>query len=89
MAYMLNGINIYRDAKLQSGFPIKPISKEELKKADLIYYPGHIAMYLGDNKIIHATNSNGIVKINSINKNDQDYDNVHGSNIIAYGSYFD
>ena len=88
MAYMLNGINIYRDAKLNSNFPIKEIKREQLKKADLIYYPGHIALYLGNGRIVHASNSNSVVQINSLNKNDDDYDFYHGDKIIAFGSYF-
>ena len=32
MAYMLNGAYIYRDAKIMDGFPLKEITREELKR---------------------------------------------------------
>ncbi|WP_241425298.1 C40 family peptidase [Clostridium beijerinckii] len=73
MAYMLNGILIYRDAKIKEGFPIKEITFKQIKKGDLIFFPGHVAMYLGNGKYIHSSTSNDVVKINSFNKNSNDY----------------
>ena len=55
MAYMLNGVYIYRDASIEEQYPVKEIvSAEEwsedpmkalskLKPGDLIYFKGHIA----------------------------------------------
>ena len=57
MAYMQCGIIIYRDAKLQDGYPVKEIPYENLKKGDLVYSPGHIMMYIGAGKIIHSSSS--------------------------------
>ena len=59
MAYMLCGILIYRDAKIMEGFPIREIPKEEMKPGDLILFPGHVAMYLGDGEYIHSTGRSG------------------------------
>ena len=48
MAYMLNGIIIYRDAKIIEGFPMHAIDISEMKPGDLIFFPGHVAMYIGN-----------------------------------------
>ena len=59
MAYLLNGITIYRDAKLKEGFALHPIPLEEIRPADLLFFPGHVAMYLGKGLFIHSTAHNG------------------------------
>lgn len=69
MAYLLCGVSIYRDAKIKADFPVKPISYADKKPGDLLYFPGHVAMYLGEDLYIHATahvGSEGVV-INSLN----------------------
>lgn len=90
MAYMLCGILIYRDARIVDGFPIREIPYSAMKPGDLIFFPGHVAMYLGDNKYCHATakaGCNGFV-INSLNPQDPDYrDDLHNT-ITAVGSFF-
>ena len=75
MSYFLNGILIYRDASIQKEFPIKEIPLEKIKPADLLFFPGHVAMYLGEGKYIHSTayrESFGCV-INSLRPEDEDY----------------
>ena len=69
MSYMLCGVMIYRDASIKEGFPVKEIPYEEKKPGDLLYFPGHIAMYMGDDMYIHSTGRNGSdgVVINSLN----------------------
>lgn len=75
MVYMLNGIIIYRDAMIKEEFPIHEILLENVKPADLLYFPGHVAMYIGNGKYVHATGKNGSdgVVINSLNPDDPDY----------------
>ena len=55
VSYLLNGIIIYRDASIADGFEIKEIPFESVKPADLIFFPGHVAVYLGNNEYIHST----------------------------------
>ncbi|SHI97932.1 C40 family peptidase [Lutispora thermophila] len=87
MAYMLNGIIIYRDARLKEEY-MKSISIEEVKPGDALYFPGHIAMYIGDGKYIHSTGSSGRVVINSLNPEDEDYrEDLHKS-LYAVGTVF-
>lgn len=75
MSYMLNGILIYRDAKIKEKWPIKEINFEELRPGDLIYFPGHVAMYIGNNHYINSTgySKHYGVAISSLNKDDTDY----------------
>lgn len=90
MAYYLCGIVIYRDAKIMPDFPVHPIAYGRMKPADLIYYDGHVTMYLGEGRYIHATGHTGSdrVVINSLRAEDACYreDLTHG--IVAYGSVF-
>lgn len=80
MAYMRSGILIYRDAAIADGFPIRRIPLAEaregqLKKGDTLYFPGHVAMYIGEGKFIHSTariGSGGVV-INSLRESDPEY----------------
>jgi len=89
-SYLMNGIIIFRDAKIQPGFPVKEIPKDEMLPGDLMYFPGHIAMYLGDGSYIHSTGkigSSGVV-INSLNPDAADYREDLAKSWYASGSIF-
>lgn len=73
ISYLINGIIIYRDSQIKEDFGMKRINKEEMKKGDLIYYPGHVTMYIGKDKYIHSTGKSSGVVINSLNPEDKDY----------------
>lgn len=90
MAYMLCGVLIYRDAKIVEGFPIHPISREDMKPGDMLFFPGHVAMYIGDNRYIHSTGRSGDdgVTINSLNPKDPDYRADLPEKITQIGSIF-
>lgn len=90
VSYMLNGILTYRDAKLMEGYPVHEIPKEELKQGDLLYFPGHIAMYLGDGQYIHSTGKigSGGVVINSLRPEDANYREDLVRSFYAAGSIF-
>lgn len=49
------GISLPRTADVQAKCG-KGISLAEAKPGDLIYYPGHIAIYMGGGRIVHAAN---------------------------------
>lgn len=90
MSYMLNGVLIYRDASIQPGFPIREIPRETMQKGDLIFFPGHVAVCLGEGRFIHSTGyekSFGCV-INSLNPKDTDYREDLANTITAVGSIF-
>ena len=52
-----------------------PINEIDLKPGDLIYYEGHVTMYIGDGEYIHATGRAGsdAVVINSLNEGSSNY----------------
>ena len=90
MSYLDQGILIYRDADIKEAYPVKRILVEQLKKGDLLFFPGHVAMYLGEGKYIHATGyyQTPYVTINSLNKSDTDYRPDLAENITECGSIF-
>ncbi len=90
MAYMINGVIIYRDAKIMEGFPVKEIPMYEVKIGDLLYFPGHIAMYLGDYNYVHSTARNGSdgVVINSLDPDASNYRRDLSDSLYAAGSIF-
>lgn len=55
MVYMLNGLIIHRDSAFKEGFAVRKIPREQIKKGDLMYFPGHIALYLGGGEYIHCS----------------------------------
>ena len=90
IAYLINGVTIFRDAKIKEGFPVHEIDFKDKKPGDLFYYPGHVAMYIGDDRYIHSTahdGSDGVV-INSLNPNDPDYREDLPKIMYAVGSIF-
>lgn len=90
MAYWLNGVKIFRDSRMEAGFPIHPVDRSAMDMGDLLYFPGHVAVYLGDGKYVHATaktGSDGVV-INSLNPGDPDYREDLAQSLTAVGSLF-
>ena len=55
-----------------------------------MFFPGHVAMYLGDGKYIHATGyvKTPYVTINSLNDTDPDYRKDLAEKITECGSVF-
>ena len=90
MAYLINGIIIFRDAKIKEGFPVHEINFNDKKPGDLIYYPGHMTMYMGDELYIHATARNGSdgVVINSLEPTSPNYREDLAKEILRVGSIF-
>ena len=90
MCYLLSGILIYRDADIRDGFPIREISVEEMKPGDPVFFPGHVAMYMGEGRYIHSTGRSGDdgVTINSFSPEDPLYREDLVKNITKVGSYF-
>ena len=90
MAYMLNGIIIYRDALIKSGFAISETKFQKMDIGDLIFWEGHVAMYTGDGEYIHATGhgeSAGVV-MNSLEPDSPIYREDLAKSIEKVGSIF-
>ena len=90
MSYFMCGILIYRDAAIKSGYPIREIPRSQIKPADLLYFPGHVALYLGNDKYIHATGNLNSFRcvINSLNPQDMEYRPDLADSLYAIGSAF-
>lgn len=88
MAYMLNGAYIYRDANIVEGFPLREITQDAMKRGDLIFFPGHVAMYIGGQHYIHSSLGGNEVNINSLNPQDENYREDLATTITGIGSIF-
>lgn len=90
MSYLENGVLIYRDAKILPEYPVHEISRDGLKAGDLIFFPGHVAMYMGDGMYIHATafEQTPCVTINSLKPGDALYRDDLARQITGCGSIF-
>lgn len=73
MCYSLCGLLLYRDAEPDARY-VKKIPFDNLEPCDLIYYNGHVTMYIGDNEYIHSSATLGGVTIGSF---DEDSDRFY------------
>lgn len=88
MAYWLNGLLLYRDAKLVAGIGARPIPTEAIQPADLLYYPGHITLYLGDQLYIHSKGGSGGVVVNHMDLSHPLCTPISNGDLLAVGSCF-
>ncbi len=90
VSYLQNGIFIYRDAAIREGWAVKEIDRAELKLGDLMYFPGHVAMYIGQGRYVHSTGAaqSGGVVVNSLMPNDPLYRQDLFDSLTACGSVF-
>jgi hypothetical protein len=72
MAYHRNGITLARDADLQRRFGT-PVERENLRAGDLLFFPGHVAISLGQDEYFHASGSEGSVTTSSFDPDRADY----------------
>ncbi|WP_430885543.1 NlpC/P60 family protein [Fusibacter sp. JL216-2] len=88
MAYWINGISIYRDAVIQPDYLVHEISEATAKPGDLLYFPGHIALYLGKGQYVHSTGSQGGVVQNSLIEGSNNFHESLRKDLYAWGSIF-
>ncbi len=69
-AYRFCGVDIWRDADITRSDTLREIPLEQAKMGDLLFFKGHVAMYLGEGNIIHSSASNGCVSIENFYKNE-------------------
>ncbi|MBQ7543972.1 MAG: C40 family peptidase [Synergistaceae bacterium] len=103
MAYILNGLEIFRNSRPKTGFPIAlkhvPGTSDDthtletlasVKPGDLIHWSGHVGMYLGEGKFIHANGRDFSTTIASLISGDEGYreDIARPSTINTFGTAF-
>lgn len=88
IVYFINGLIIYRDAVFMDKY-MKKVDMEKIKAGDLLFFPGHMAMFIGNDKYIHSNSKAGVVSINSLNENEDDYRDDLAKSIIEVGSIFE
>lgn len=87
ISYLLNGLQIYRDANIVEGFGILEIPREEAQPADLIFFPGHVAMLIDKDLYVHSNLRDGKVSINSLDPDHELYLEGLANSITAFGAY--
>ena len=90
MSWLENGVMIYRDAKILPEYPLREIPREQMAEGDLIFYPGHVMVCLGNRKYVHATAyaATPCVTVNSLRPGDPDYREDLDRGITACGTVF-
>lgn len=92
ISYLLTEMPIYRDAVLNDElinlYHMRRIAKGDLKRGDLIYAPGHIMMYIGNQQYIHSSSTTTGVTINSLNEDDSHYIPKYAQNITDCATLF-
>ncbi|WP_228771435.1 C40 family peptidase [Actinokineospora iranica] len=77
-AYRAAGVSLPHSSRAQFGYG-KSVSRSELIPGDLLFYGGsastihHVAMYIGDGRIVHASTTGVPVKTDTIDGGGRDY----------------
>lgn len=87
MAYMMNGYLLPRDGGPQQQH-MKAIKREEAKPGDLFFFPGHVAVCIGEGRYVHATGREGCTLINSFNIGSEEYREDLDKNQTGTGTIF-
>lgn len=81
--YAINGLPLWRDAFADTRF-VHETEKSRLLPGDLIYFKGHMALYIGDGEYIHASASTGYVTVNSLNPDSVLWRSDLARNLVCY-----
>jgi hypothetical protein len=65
--FLAHGVSLPRDADQQAAMG-REIALDQVQEADLLFFPGHVAISLGNTRIIHANAHHMRVSIDDLNK---------------------
>ena len=70
--YQLFGVSLPRTAREQAAVGMR-VSRDQLEIGDLVFFNtkrpfGHVGIYIGDNKFVHASSVNRVVRIDSLSE---------------------
>lgn len=87
ISYEVNGYIVPRDASMQESF-FKTIASDQVKPGDLYFFPGHVAIAMGNWEYIHANGIDGKVVINSLDPSSSLYRDDLAKTITSVGTLF-
>ena len=88
LVYWIHGIVIFRDSSIRPEYAVRKIPMSQMAPGDLLYFPGHMAMYIGNQQYIHSSSTCGGVVISSMTPQDKNYFPLLEGKLIAVGSVF-
>lgn len=90
MAYLLNGVVVPREFFFVEGYALHSIKPAQMEEGDVIYFPDSVGIYMGEDRFVHATRTQGSegVIVNSLNPHDEDYRSDLADNIMGAASLF-
>lgn len=72
IAYRSTGVTLPRDADQQRQVGVE-VGREVLRPGDLLFFPGHVAVSVGDGEYVHASQDAGEVVTNSLDPSAERY----------------
>ncbi len=86
--YDYAGIKIPRDSDLQEKATTE-VDEQSLSFGDLIFFPGHVGMYIGDGKMVHSNLTQGGVGISNILNPSCAYEEKLRKIVVKFGKVVD
>lgn len=85
MSYLINGVYVPREMFYRPNTQLRTIQLNQADEGDILYFQNSMAVYIGDNRFIHATEQPGYegVVVNSFNPRDKEYQQHIAESLIT------